>query len=169
MYVGKRVPDEYRKPGAANPIKYTWKKLPKGKLPKIDNADYMPSRQQIDAVLAYLPTFERADFVPSRIEDSPGVMPYHIFDDELTKFHEAVYANGFVFPFEWVPWEARAQEYFERPELLNTADMQTIRKLITFHARKQRFCDGHLPEMVECGHIAAILRRLKELKPLEQG
>lgn len=24
MYVGKRVPDEYRKRGAANPIKYTW-------------------------------------------------------------------------------------------------------------------------------------------------
>jgi uncharacterized protein len=26
LYVGKRVPDEYRKPGAANPIKYTWGK-----------------------------------------------------------------------------------------------------------------------------------------------
>jgi hypothetical protein len=25
LYVGKRVPDEYRRPGAANPIKYTWK------------------------------------------------------------------------------------------------------------------------------------------------
>ncbi len=24
LYVGKRVPDRYRKPGAANPIKYTW-------------------------------------------------------------------------------------------------------------------------------------------------
>jgi hypothetical protein len=24
LYVGKRVPDEYRRPGAANPIKYTW-------------------------------------------------------------------------------------------------------------------------------------------------
>ena len=24
LYVGKRVPDEYRKGGAANPIKYTW-------------------------------------------------------------------------------------------------------------------------------------------------
>ena len=24
LYVGKRVPDEYRKRGAANPIKYTW-------------------------------------------------------------------------------------------------------------------------------------------------
>jgi len=25
LYVGKRVPDEYRKPGAANPIKYSWR------------------------------------------------------------------------------------------------------------------------------------------------
>lgn len=24
LYVGKRVPDEYRKPGATNPVKYTW-------------------------------------------------------------------------------------------------------------------------------------------------
>lgn len=24
LYVGKRVPDEYRKRGAANPIRYTW-------------------------------------------------------------------------------------------------------------------------------------------------
>jgi uncharacterized protein len=26
LYVGKRVPDQYRKRGAANPIKYTWKR-----------------------------------------------------------------------------------------------------------------------------------------------
>lgn len=26
LYVGKRVPDEYRKAGAANPVKYTWKR-----------------------------------------------------------------------------------------------------------------------------------------------
>ncbi len=26
LYVGKRVPDAYRKPGAANPIKYTWRR-----------------------------------------------------------------------------------------------------------------------------------------------
>ena len=24
LYLGKRVPDEYRKRGSANPIKYTW-------------------------------------------------------------------------------------------------------------------------------------------------
>ncbi len=26
LYIGKRVPDQYRKQGAANPIKYTWKR-----------------------------------------------------------------------------------------------------------------------------------------------
>jgi len=25
LYEGKRVPDEYRKPGAANPVRYTWR------------------------------------------------------------------------------------------------------------------------------------------------
>jgi hypothetical protein len=25
QYIGKRVPDEYRKPGSANPIRYTWR------------------------------------------------------------------------------------------------------------------------------------------------
>jgi hypothetical protein len=25
LYLNRRVPDEYRRPGAANPIKYTWK------------------------------------------------------------------------------------------------------------------------------------------------
>jgi uncharacterized protein len=26
LYIDKRVPDEYRKRGASNPIKYTWKR-----------------------------------------------------------------------------------------------------------------------------------------------
>jgi len=25
LYVGRRVPDEYRKRGSANPVKYTWR------------------------------------------------------------------------------------------------------------------------------------------------
>jgi hypothetical protein len=25
LYIGKRVPDEYRKPGSANPVRYTWR------------------------------------------------------------------------------------------------------------------------------------------------
>jgi hypothetical protein len=68
FYIGKRVPDEFRKRGAANPIKYTWKKGAKRKLPSSRDADDVPSAQQIGAVLAFLPTFERRDFIPAKVE-----------------------------------------------------------------------------------------------------
>jgi hypothetical protein len=91
-------------------------------------------------------------------------MLYYVFADELSQFHEAVNANGFVFPFDWSAWQDEAERYYENPELLRTADVQELRKLITLHVRKDRFCDGHLPHMVQCGHITAILQRLRELR-----
>jgi hypothetical protein len=130
----------------------------------IVNAKYIPSHEQIDAILVFLPVFEREDFVPSKLQVPPNSLPYHDFAGELTRFHEAVHDNGFVFSFDWSAWEHQAHRYFEQPGLLLKANLQVLRKLITFHVRKQRFCDGHLPEMVKCGHIAALLRRLKELR-----
>lgn len=128
------------------------------------DADYTPSAEQVDAVLAFLPVFERQGFVPSRVEAPPGQFPYHVFAKELSQFLRALYDNGFVFSFDWPSWQEEAERYSEQPELLRTANLQVLRKLVTVHVRKERFCEGHLPAMVECGHIAAILRRLKELR-----
>ena len=130
----------------------------------IADAHYTPSLEQIDAVLDFLPTFEREDFVPSKVEAPPGQFPYHVFAEELSQFHQVLYDNGFVLSFDWPSWQEEAQRYYEQPELLRTADLQVLRKLITLHVRKERFCEGHLPAMVKCGHITAILRRLKELR-----
>ncbi|WP_390621590.1 DUF6508 domain-containing protein [Roseimaritima sediminicola] len=40
----------------------------------------------------------------------------------------------------------------------------TIQKLFTTHARKDRFCEGHLASMFENDHIPALLRRLRTLR-----
>jgi len=48
--------------------------------------------------------------------------------------------------------------------LLEEADLETLRKLLTTHVRKDRFCEGHLDYMFECGHITAILERLQQLE-----
>ena len=37
--------------------------------------------------------------------------------------------------------------------------------LLTAHARNDRFCEGHLVAMIESGHVAACLRRLRDLRP----
>jgi Family of unknown function (DUF6508) len=36
-------------------------------------------------------------------------------------------------------------------------------KLIMASVRYQRFCDGHLGEVIKSGHITAVLRKLKQL------
>jgi hypothetical protein len=43
-------------------------------------------------------------------------------------------------------------------------DAETIRKIFTTHAQKERYGAGHLASMFENGHIVALLRRLKEIK-----
>ncbi len=130
----------------------------------IEDEDYCPSLEEIDAVLMFLPVFEQKNFVPSRVEAPPGQLSYPVLSDELEQFLSAVYENGFVSSFNWIAWQQEAQCYLVQSDLLGSAELQVIRNLITVHVRKERFCEGHLPAMVENGHITAILHRLKELR-----
>jgi hypothetical protein len=130
----------------------------------LSSPDHTPSPAQIDALLAFLSTFERPDFVPSKVESLPGVSPYHVFAEELKQFHRAVFENGFVIEFDWRAWQEEALRHCEQPELLRGADLQLLRRLITFHVRAERFNEGHLPSLVESGYMAELLRRLRELR-----
>jgi hypothetical protein len=47
---------------------------------------------------------------------------------------------------------------------LGSADEMTLRKLLTYHARVDHFKEGHFDEMIESGHIVAVLQRIKELQ-----
>ena len=60
--------------------------------------------------------------------------------------------------------EEEAERFFSNPETLEAADLLTLGKLSTTRLRKDRFVEGHLVSMFECGHIAAILRRLEEIR-----
>jgi hypothetical protein len=76
---------------------------------------------------------------------------------------QALYDNGFVFMgFEWSKWEG-ARRIAEHPEGLASADLETICKLFTVHARSDRFCEGHFGEVIENGQMLAIMHRLAEI------
>ncbi len=61
-------------------------------------------------------------------------------------------------------WNVRNDAVLEFPELLDSADPNTIRKLFTVHVRKERFCEGNFTAMVKIGHIRMMLKRLKEIR-----
>ena len=69
-------------------------------------------------------------------------------------------ASDLLVRFDWPEWQATAEEYVARPNLVAQADLETVRRLITTHVRKERFSEGHFGEMVRCGHIRALVKRL---------
>ena len=119
--------------------------------------------ENIGAILRFLPVLESPGFAFGEVVAPPGQFPYARMAPEVDAFVQALYDNGWVEPFEWSEFQDEAIGYFEEPSRLETADLETIRKLLTLHVRKDRFCEGHFLEMLNAGHIQAILRRLSAL------
>lgn len=120
--------------------------------------------QQLDAVLRFLPIFERPGFVFGKWHSPEGQFPYYSMSREAMGFVQTLSDQQIIFPFDWGSWQEEAERYVSAPEALETADLLVLRKLLTTHVRKDRFVEGHLASMLECGHITAILRRLKEIR-----
>jgi len=137
-------------------------------VPRID-APINP--RDVDAILAFLPRLQALDpassarwpefkqtsareFLLDRGEDHPLV----------TELIKALYDHGLVRNFDWPKWKPKAEQIYERSELLKKVTMKTCVKLLTLHARTDHFMDRHFAAMVQSGHISAILNRMSELR-----
>ena len=90
------------------------------------------------------------------------------YADALVQFGHVVAGIGWIKPFDWPAWQGRAEEFVARPEEMERASLHDIQRLLTTHWRKERFCDGHLAEMLECGHFESLLGRLAALLEQEE-
>lgn len=122
------------------------------------------SKKQIDAILQFLPSFEADGFKFGEWDSREGAFPFYVLSDEARKFMQALYNSGWVEPFDWTEWQDEAERFVNEPEAVAAADLDDLRRLLTTHVRKERFCEGHLACMLECGNLTAILRRLKKIR-----
>ena len=112
----------------------------------------------IDRVLKYLPIFTQANYRIAEydqgvLKDCVNTLPYYEYDSEVHKFINVLYAEGFIHPFNDLPfWHNEAGKYYSNPDLLKTADLETIAKLLTINVRKERFCEGHLYDTLKIDH-----------------
>ena len=126
-------------------------------------------------VLIYLPCFEEAGFVFGRWvepKSEPGVVKFSVFSmsDSASAWHRAVYESGLIIlGFDWPSWQNEAKSYVDDASRLDTAGLDTLRKLLVTHLRKERFCEGHLESMYECGHLTALMRQLKQIADQMEG
>ena len=122
--------------------------------------------EQIDALLPFLDKFDAVGFSAGTwLTLALGHLPWFNFDEVVMKFIQVLYDNDWVTQqFDWGKWQESSQQYIESPEKVESADTETIQKLLTTHARADRFCEGHLASMFENGHILDLLRRLREIR-----
>jgi hypothetical protein len=122
--------------------------------------------KQFTAILLFLDTFEKTGFKCGEwsIASESPVIPHFTFTKSVESFVQALYDNGWIEQLDWTKWQEKAAQYIDSPNLLASADTETIRNLLTTHVRKDYICEGHLAAMFENGHIVALLRRLKEIR-----
>ena len=120
--------------------------------------------QQIDAILKYLPIFEKPDYQFGCWVEPEGQFPYFSFSSEVDEFIGELYKQGMILPFDWMSWRKEAERYPKDAKALETADLLTLRKLLTVHVRAERFSEGHLASVFGSGHITAILHRLQQIR-----
>ena len=119
----------------------------------------------IDNLLKFLPVFKKESFASLKQEELQKNTPYMFcYSKDVESFIKACYENDFLLKFDWVKWQDQAVKYLDDPTFSKSADLETIRKLITLHLRKERFCEGHLIDMIDRGHITILLERLSELR-----
>lgn len=101
----------------------------------------------IDKILQFLPVFKGKDF---NIE-------------QWSFFEFVLYDEGFIlYKFDWPNWKY-GRRLLQNQELIQKANLLTLRKLMTTNIRYNRFCEGHWAGCCKDGTIVTILERLKEL------
>ena len=120
-----------------------------------------PTPQNIQAVVQYLELFQKPGYEYALDEDDWGEA---IFSDEVSEFLSTLNTNKMIIKFDWPDWHDQAVKYEQEEDALNTASMDDVRKLLTYHVRKDRFSGGHLLSVFTSGHISSILLRLSQLE-----
>lgn len=124
----------------------------------------MVTAESVDRVLAYLPVFEQPSHELYEIDLRTSLFEPYNYRQGVDGFIQTLYQEGFIISFNWGAWQSVALEYMENPDKLQTADLETLQKLLTTCVRADRFSNGYFAEAINNGHIRAILKRLVQIR-----
>lgn len=122
-------------------------------------------RRRLAALVRLLPkiTARGATFGERHDPGAPGQMPYFHFNQLGKRFWNACCKHGWVLrDFDWMQW-GEGQRYLTDFAALARAPLVDLERLLTVHLRSERLGDGHLQAVLQSGHLAVLLGRLREL------
>ena len=122
--------------------------------------------ESISKIIAYLPYFlednKFGEWSGGDKVDGVIQMPHLEYSDKVIEFLKLLYGTKFLVNFDWGSWD-EGRDIIGSPELIQQADLLTLRMLLTAIVRNDRFCNGALLSAIENGIIQEILNRLNVL------
>lgn len=121
------------------------------------------SAASVEGLIRFLPLLLHKDADFTRI-GIWGDMSSRVSAATARDLYQFLYNSGFVLDhFDWMAWSDEALAYEEDREKLQTADVETLQKIITTHMRADRLNEGHYDSIIENGFLADVVKRLKEI------
>src|ERR1700678_654598 len=129
--------------------------------------------RDLEAILSFIPRLQ--EIIPDKVViESPGrvleqdgndlILAMHgTYHPLVEEFQQALYRHRFIRDYDWVKWTPQAKAIYNDQKRLDRASMTSCLKLLTLHARKDRFVDGHFAAMLTSGHLIAVLKRMEQL------
>lgn len=131
----------------------------------------MNNTEKIQRLCSFIPYFERID--PDKICQWKGgktksgtlTWPYPVYDRKLMDFIEAFYESGLMVKNYSEELEQRVPNWQKDAlyEVIETADIELFKNILTKAVRSERFCDGAWANYTKSGLFLAMLRRLNSL------
>lgn len=130
-----------------------------------------PTPEGIRAVAAFAELFDAEGFEagswPPLEAAAGGVLSLAFWSPSRTvlDWHQAIYFHHIHLVFDWMTeeWREVMRGYETDPNALETAGLDTVRRVLTTISRASRFSEGYMAECFENGLAQAATRRLAEL------
>lgn len=116
------------------------------------------SKQQIQSLKEYMIIFEN-------VEGIKNLKNKESLQEILYRFEKFLYQNEFILNFDYISWgkTEKVERYIKNENVVKEANLITIKKLLTYHLRMNRFYEGYLFDVIYIGHMSCIIRRLMKI------
>lgn len=134
----------------------------------MDDRQAEPTPEEMRELVAFLPQIrqlhdsELMRWRDTHVDDSCIGMPTPDYHPVVRAFFEVVSKECWS-DRSYDPWVVG--EMLGDPNAIEQADFDTLKSMLTYCTRGERFCDGHWASMIATGYVVRILERLACLAP----
>jgi hypothetical protein len=126
-----------------------------------------PTPQEIEELVSFLPQLYAKEFAPikkwnsgTKEEDGSFITPWSEYDTVVDAFFQVASKECWS-DYDYCPEEAGRM--LENTDMIQNANLDQIKTMLTYCVRGERFCTGHWGAMIEGGQIRRLLLQLAKI------